>query len=97
MTDLQKAKLAAEAASVEVAVAARNEEIRMAIALGMSLRDIEATTGIPRSTVQRIGAATPLTEAQYLRLANAEVMARAEVAAFESVSETIANTDSKSA
>jgi hypothetical protein len=92
--DLNKAKLAAEAASVEVAVAARNEQIRAAIAAGMSRREIEATTGIPRSTVQRIGSARPLTEAEYLQLANNEAVARAEVVALESVAATLAETDS---
>lgn len=90
---LQEARLLAEAASVEVAVAARNEQIRAAITSGMSLREIEAATGIPRSTVQRIGAAKPLTEAMYLRLANNEVMARAEVVALESVEATLVEID----
>ena len=91
--DLQQAKLVAEAASVEVATAARNEQIRAAIASGMSLREIEAATRIPRSTVQRIGAAKPLTEAKYLRLANNEAVARAEVVALESVEATLVEID----
>jgi len=40
--DLEKAKLAAEAASVELAVASRNQQIRSVIAAGMTLREIEA-------------------------------------------------------
>ena len=91
--ELEKAKLAAEAASVELAVASRNERIRSAAAGGMSLREIEAATGIPRSTVQRIANATPLTEAEYLRLANAEVVARSEVVAIESVARTLSDAD----
>lgn len=88
--NLQSARLVAEAASVELAVAARNEQIRVAIASGMSLRSIEAATGIPRSTVQRIGAAEPLSEAEYLRLANNEAIARAEVVALEATAEALA-------
>ena len=48
---------------------------------------------IPRSTVQRIGAAKPLTDAKYLRLANNEAVARAEVVALESVAATLVETD----
>ena len=91
--DLQHARLAAEAASVELAIAARNEQIRMAIASGMSLRSIESTTGISRSTVQRIGAAERLNEDEYLRLANNEVMARAEVVALESTEAVLAESE----
>ena len=93
MTELEKAKLAAESASVELAVASRNERIRSAAAGGMSLREIEAATGVPRSTVQRIANAAPLTEAAYLELANAEVLARSEVVALESVASVIAEAD----
>ena len=57
------------------------------------LREIEAATGIPRSTVQRIANATPLTEAEYLRLANAEVVARSEVVAIVSVAHTLSDAD----
>ena len=91
--ELERAKLAAEAASVELAVATRNEQIRSSIAAGLSLREIEAATGIPRSTVQRIGAADPLTEDEYLRLANAEVVARSEVVALESVAAALTEID----
>ena len=94
--DIQKARLTAEAASVELAVASRNQQIRSAIAAGISLREIEAATGVPRSTAQRIGAAAPLTETEYTRLANAEVVARAEVVALEAVADTMAETDSTS-
>ena len=93
MSELEKAKLAAEASSVELAVASRNERIRSAAAGGMSLREIETATGIPRSTVQRIANATPLTEAAYLELANAEVLARSKVVALESVASVLADTD----
>lgn len=91
--ELQRAKLVAEAASVELATATRNQQIRSAIAAGLSLREIESATGIPRSTVQRIGAAGALTEAEYLRLANAEVMARAEVVALQSVDSALSRID----
>ena len=94
--DIQRARLTAEAASVELAVATRNQQIRSAIAAGVSLREIEAATGVPKSTVQRIGAAAPLTEAEYTRLANAEVVARAEVVALEAVAATMTETDSTS-
>ncbi len=60
------------------------------------MREVEAVTGVPKSTVQRIGAAAPLTEAEYLRLANAEVVARAEVVALEAVATTLAQADSAS-
>lgn len=93
MNDLLRARLAAEAASVELSTAARNQEIRNALAAGMTVREIEAASGIPRSTVHRIGASKTLTEPEYLRLANAEVIARAEVAALESVAESINKTD----
>jgi len=91
---LQEAKLLAEAASVEVAVAARNEQIRKAIAAGMTLRSIESITGIPRSTVQRIGATESLSQDEYLRLANNEVLARAEVVALESIKAALTESDS---
>ena len=94
--DIQRARLTAEAAGVELAVATRNQQIRSAIAAGVSLREIEAATGVPKSTAQRIGAAAPLTEAEYTRLANAEVVARAEVVALEAVVATMAETDSTS-
>ena len=94
--DLQKAKLTAEAASVELALASRNQQIRSAIAAGVSLREIEAATGVPKSTAQRIGAAAPLTETEYTRLANGEVVARAEVVALEAVAATMTETDSTS-
>ncbi len=96
MTELMKARLAAEAASVERAVASRNDQIRRAVATGLSVREVEAVTGIPKSTVQRLGAAAPLSEADYLELANAEVVARAEVVALEAVAETLASSDSTS-
>ena len=90
MIELAKARLTAEAASVELAAASRNEQIRAAIEAGLSIRDIEAATGIPRSTVQRIATAEPLSEAQYLELANSEGLARSEVAALEAVEHTLA-------
>ena len=86
---LHKVRPAAGAASAKLSLAARDQEIRNAIGAGMSLREIETVTGVPRSTVQRIGAATPLTDVEYLRLANAEVLARAEVVALESVEQTL--------
>ena len=94
--DIQKARLTAEAASVELAVASRNQQIRSAIAAGISLREIEAATGVPRSTAQRIGAAAPLTESEYTRLANAEVVARSEVIALEAVADTMTETETDS-
>lgn len=94
MMDLVRAKLAAEAASVELAVATRNQQVRDAIAAGMSLREIEVAAGIPKSTVQRIGNAAPLAEAEYMRLANAEVVARADVVALQAVATTLADADS---
>lgn len=94
MNELAKARLTAEAASVELAVASRNEQIRSAVGAGLSIRDIEAATGIPRSTVQRIATAAPLSEAEYLELANAEVLARSEVVALEAVEHTLAISDS---
>ena len=81
---------------MELAVATRNQQIRSAIAAGVSLREIEAATGVPKSTAQRIGGAASLTEAEYTRLANAEVVARAEVVALEAVVATMAETDSTS-
>ena len=59
----------------------------------MSLRSIESTTGIPRSTVQRIGSAQPLNEDEYLRLANNEVVARAEVVVLESTAAALAESE----
>ena len=96
MNELTKARLSADSASVQLAVASRNEQIRQAITAGLSVREIAAVTGIPKSTVQRIGASSLLSEADYLELANAEVVARAEVVALESVAETLANIDSTS-
>jgi len=94
VTEILKARLAADAASVELALAARNEQIRKAIAGGVSLRDIEAVAGIPRSTAQRIGAAASLTDAEYLKLANREVTLRSEVVALEAVDAAFTETDS---
>ena len=92
--ELLKAKLAAETASVKLAVAARNLQVHRAAEQGMTIREIEHATGIPRSTVHRITNAKPLSEAEYLELANNEVLARAEVAAIQSVEETLTEAQS---